>query len=974
MRTPENQAPAVLVQLPSIPLTAAAALLLIALSVIMAALQGSIVNHFTGTLDAAKLSLVLSMTSLNLAIIAGLMLVAMGIFEIFRSYRLENELRNLSFLLLLFLGLFVGAIFYAHLHFEMKVVGVSEDVKWHTMPILALKLEKDLITQMQNRLLVFEFDPEFSKIPVYSLYIRSAKIDQLNSNLPFSGLMSVQAFFQDDFNIVYDAKARYRGDNFYHWGSVKKSWRVNLSDNNLFNGLGKFNLINPKHPSYMLGPITSKILAEAGVMTPNSYNTALFINNRYAGVYEYLDQLDETFLRKNNWLPGDIYAGDKPKDENNWITREQQTWIVFDEPQRWDIQATFDGNVDRAMGNVAYLLENVNTSDANKFYAFFTDHMGEDYLRFLAEKTLVNDIHADDRHNQRFYFDPSSGKYIPIGWDQEVLPLPQDMTPDLIANRIDRQVLKFPWLVERKNELLYSQLNSFDENKVIDFIEQNKEDIEYPLLNDIDKHVADWPLSRNITMDEWRQGVEDMGQTIRSNYSFIRSSLSQAYVSISVADSGEVSFDVNGISGVKIVAPAGSCFKTKKHGREREYSCFAQGGLILHPGRGIRTEKVQLGRYVYDSERVEAVPISYVYDSNAGSEEIVEQLRQLRYYNSVTGQEINPQIERKAALSPRQSDFLSAGYSQHPWLYEEAPERQITWSGEMVLEGQHVFGRNDTLIIERGTVLSMKKDASIISFGTVIAKGTAEKPITITSYSGEPWGSFVMQGSNSYAELDYVHMSNGSGTNYGMVTYTGMISIYNGNAVIDHSVFSDNRNYDDLLNAKRGSIRIRNSQFFNSFSDAIDLDIVEHGEISSSIFRNLGGDAIDLSTTNPLIFDVNISGAGDKGISIGEKSSPQIRNAYIEDANVGIAIKDRSDPRIYGVIIRNTKLGAAVESFEKNWRYGGGGLGTIYDSNICDNSTVLYMDSVSKTTFVGNGGTVVCTGSSCDVGCKNELH
>src|SRR3989339_235120 len=144
MRTPENQAPAVLVQLPSIPLTAAAALLLIALSVIMAALQGSIVNHFTGTLDAAKLSLVLSMTSLNLAIIAGLMLVAMGIFEIFRSYRLENELRNLSFLLLLFLGLFVGAIFYAHLHFEMKVVGVSEDVKWHTMPILALKLEKDL--------------------------------------------------------------------------------------------------------------------------------------------------------------------------------------------------------------------------------------------------------------------------------------------------------------------------------------------------------------------------------------------------------------------------------------------------------------------------------------------------------------------------------------------------------------------------------------------------------------------------------------------------------------------------------------------------------------------------------------------------------------------------------------------------------------------------------------------------------------
>ena len=70
---------------------------------------------------------------------------------------------------------------------------------------------------------------------------------------------------------------------------------------------------------------------------------------------------------------------------------------MFDDPKRWDIIATFDNDDSRAMDNIAYLVENINSPDANKFYKFYRSHLGDEHLALLAERTLINDIHLINR-------------------------------------------------------------------------------------------------------------------------------------------------------------------------------------------------------------------------------------------------------------------------------------------------------------------------------------------------------------------------------------------------------------------------------------------------------------------------------------------------------------------------------------------------------------------------------------------------
>src|SRR3989344_3771410 len=940
---------------------------LLALSLAAAILHEPLAGLFEGIFDAEKVNFLIGMASINFFILAILVYAAALAKKHIISPRANgNETKKFAELLLLMLVIFVGAIFANNLAFKLEVIEQSEGVKWHHYIILPLKLEKDILVELQNSLVLSELNPERLEIPVYRLYVRDSHLLGLDSNLPFSGMDYVPGNFQVDQNVL-NAKVRYRGDNYYHWGGAKKSWRIKLKDGQFYNGANTFNLISPKYPSYMIAPLTTKLLSEANVAAPRSYNAALYLNNNYAGVYEYVDQPDETFLRQNGLLPGDIYAGDKPKGTNEWITKEQQSWIVFDDPERWDISATFDNNDSRAMENIAYLLENVNSPDANNFYEFYNSHLGDEHLELLAERTLIYDIHLDNRHNHRLYFDPSSGHYLPIGWDQQVERINDDSTPDMFSNRIDRQILKFPQLIHKKNELLFSLISRFDENDAIGFIEENKGKLEEPMLYDNYKQVIDWPLSKNMTMADWNMGIVELESTIKFNYSYIRRKLSETDVRITLAGS-QASIDVNGISGVTIKSPDGLCLQAKRQLPGASYYCLGSDespDTELYPGRNIRISKIKLGRFFYDSESIEANAISYVFDLN--SPNALSDFESLKYYNAVTGEEIRPRITQEENLALSQLNFLSTNYSEHPWNYNEPEKREVVWSGDVVLEGQNVFSKNDTIIIEPGTTLKMQKDASLIIFGTLVAKGTEENPITITSYSEEPWGSIALQGDYSRAEFEWVDISNGSGTKYGGVTYTGMISIYNASATLDHVRLSDNKIYDDMLNAKRAAVSIRNSEFFNSFSDAVDFDIMKSAEISSSSFRKSGGDAIDLSTTISAITDVNISNAGDKGVSIGEASNPVIRGIMISDSNIGIAIKDGSDPEIFSPVIRSSNI--AIASYMKNWRYGGGALGTIYNGDFCDNSNVLEMDGVSKTTFIRGGSATVCTSSACNLGC-----
>jgi len=301
--------------------------------------------------------------------------------------------------------------------------------------------------------------------------------------------------------------------------------------------------------------------------------------------------------------------------------------------------------------------------------------------------------------------------------------------------------------------------------------------------------------------------------------------------------------------------------------------------------------------------------------------------------------------------------------SYHPFeLIIKETSEEINWSGKVILNENFILSKGNTLKIEPGTQVLLSENVSIISYGKISAIGTKEEPITITSANNLPWGAIALQGKDAKSKFSWVNISEGSGTTHALVEYTGMLSAYNADLVLENCELKNNHFFDDMVNVKNASATINNCVFSNSKGDIIDFDISK-GSIKNSEFINSGNDAIDLMTSNVHLENINISNAGDKGISIGEKSNPTIIDFTIQDSNVGIAIKDLSDPMIESGLIKNTNI--AIHTHQKNWRYGGGGKGTIKNIELLNNKENFKADGDSLLTIINGDKTTYCSIEKC---------
>jgi uncharacterized protein YjbI with pentapeptide repeats len=180
---------------------------------------------------------------------------------------------------------------------------------------------------------------------------------------------------------------------------------------------------------------------------------------------------------------------------------------------------------------------------------------------------------------------------------------------------------------------------------------------------------------------------------------------------------------------------------------------------------------------------------------------------------------------------------------------------------------------------------------------------------------------------------------------------SGAVTIYETPTYIDSSVFKNNVCEDDL-NIVRSKFIVTNSAFINTFSDAFDSDFCT-GITSNCIFRNLGNDAIDFSTSEIKIENCKIFNASDKGISGGEASKLTVSNCFINGANIAVASKDLSELYIDKCNISNASYGFAV--FRKKPEYGPAKI-IARDVEIKD---VLFDDIVEKKSLlILNGKTI----------------
>ncbi len=364
---------------------------------------------------------------------------------------------------------------------------------------------------------------------------------------------------------------------------------------------------------------------------------------------------------------------------------------------------------------------------------------------------------------------------------------------------------------------------------------------------------------------------------------------------------------------------------------------------------GKRVEPVQLGPYRFGSTRIDFV-LEGLANSEALRAHLVDALRP-RVRKGTTGEAVAADHIRhlSAVDDPR---FSAVGEETRDEFLSALPSRVqrrspggggVRWdaSGPTLSLSPGLYDVGEDLILPpgaqlhlaAGVELQMQPGRSILVRGPLRIDGTATAPVRIRGSSAdEPWGVLAVQGKGFGAldanagrpvtEIRYLELEGGSEDYLRGAYYSGQLSVYHQDLVLIHTILRRSH-ADDSLNAKYAKVTIRHSAFLDSAADAVDLDWVE-GSISHSLFAGMGpeGDGVDVSGSRVVLEESVISDAQDKCLSVGERSTVEVRGVLLRSCSIALASKDLSRTELRESLLLDNERDLAA--YRKKPIFGGG--------------------------------------------------
>ena len=130
----------------------------------------------------------------------------------------------------------------------------------------------------------------------------------------------------------------------------------------------------------------------------------------------------------------------------------------------------------------------------------------------------------------------------------------------------------------------------------------------------------------------------------------------------------------------------------------------------------------------------------------------------------------------------------------------------------------------------------------------------------------------------------------------------------------------------------------------NSLSDGLDVDF-SHLKINNVKILNAGNDCADFSLGQYEIKKIILESCGDKALSVGEKSTVNLKEIIASKSNYGIASKDSSVVKLDIAKFDNLKICAAA--YNKKQEFNGGFI-KIKNMKCNNYQQKLIIDKYSK--------------------------
>lgn len=761
-------------------------------------------------------------------------------------------------------------------------------------------------------------------LPKVRLYIPERAQKTLHSDVFASTKKWQKAYQLFPDGRLHRVKVRHQGDNPNNWGFDKKAWLVKTRRWDHWEHRRARSYRMPQRAHLMGNHIAAWLAQGVGLPASSSRLVELLINERPFGVYQEMERLDESFLRRAGIMPVNLYKGEQVYVERTFRRAND----LFDNPDLWTKSAVFNQRPAEDNRDLAEFLDLIRRAAASRegFDALTEKAPIEAWAKMGVLIALTQSDHNDDVHNMRLVADPWKGTVTPIPHDTMAFYDPSDYFIDAAPHPLWKVYMhssRFLWARDQQlhravidNNLLTRAAERVDE-------ERPATSASYARA----PHRNQW-TNRYQNADAVRaadpgapKAMERLAADMRTFDAWMRKRLSDPPRAAWSRRGKTLTLIIDGsvpLNGVRL-EPEPGAQAPRRIVWDADFDGRISSGDLEIPFRsdagGLTLDAVWLANRI-----PEPAPSFTLRPAAAGFNLLADapwRLAAIHGRNALTGNE---------STLPERADapFATPHRLNVPVLPEPAAE-PLTWPLESVIEGNRIVDRPVT--IRAGSVIRMAPGANLVFRHRVEAQGTSAAPIRILPVTKEsPWGVVALFGAKADgSRINHLTVRGGSGGEVEGVRYVGMFSLHGVTDVdLDHLTLSDNQQFDDMMHVIYSrDVRLTHPRLSRALSDALDVDLSQGVRIEDGIIEAAGNDAIDLMASDALVAGMTLIGSGDKGVSVGEGSKVLIVDAELEQNGIGIESKDGSRALVLHADLRDNRV--QVNAYAKNWRYGGGG-------------------------------------------------
>ena len=718
------------------------------------------------------------------------------------------------------------------------------------------------------------------------------------------------------------AKVRLKGDLSNHWG-LNKQWslRIELKNGKSINGMKEFSITKLKERSFPENLIIGKQFLRMGLISPNFKIYKTSVNGSNWGLMIAEEQFSNVFLENRKLKESLIFklANDvdfKISKLKNIMISEKKSFLLKKQGKiEVDIYNKKKINNEYYLRNHESLVKSINLIlntgyEEEKKLIFLKEFFNiEKFGKLLANVVFFNSFHSLYLNNLRFYLNPYNLKIEPIPTDN-IYSEPFDFIDDYTNSlkNLDHVIKIFfndkDFIKAYKNSLIKIQLDldkmKVDVNDLCKKFEENcKKKVNF---DDLKSHISNLIKIGDQIFPDINKGdivkKPKISLSLNSNElkvlkkfnTYVYARLFDNYVKIYNLTSNNINlqnlnlyYSRQGTTDCKI-------FKKKNCYKE----VYKLNYALAKATENFSHEKIRID--LDNNRKLEWATI----EGNIKNENF-------SYLIKHENKDFN--IDYFVNKKKDYNNFLS-----------DPKNKTFEISGKIFVNKPIIVPENYNLNIKSGSELIFGKDAYIyLDNGNLILDGR-EKEIILKA-NDKFWGGIYINNAPGLSLINNTKIVSVKNFEHDGIYLTGGINFYKSDVEITDSKILDTK-CEDAINIIDSKFKINNLEIKNTLSDAVDSDFSD-GSIIDSLFKDIGGDAIDTSGSKVSIINTKIHNIKDKGISAGENSKINIEGLKIESSTFGLVSKDLSIIEGKKIQISNsTKFD--VIAFEKKNHFGPG--------------------------------------------------